>query len=81
MSRSWEELAKNATERLNRTADAIGVRCATDFCGVTRGITYEKPLCYGHWKEFDRYFSALGRPWENWTILISRPAARGTSGS
>ena len=56
MAQSWEELAKNAPERLNRTADAIGFRCATDYCGVTRGITYEKPLCYAHWKEFDRYF-------------------------
>ena len=62
MTSSWEELAKNAPQRLNRTADAIGVRCATDYCETTRGITYEKPLCYGHWKEFDRYFlSECGR--------------------
>ena len=56
MTLSWEELAKNAPKRLHRTADATGVRCATDYCGVTRGVTYEKPLCYTHWKDFDRYF-------------------------
>ncbi len=56
MTLSWEEQSKDAPQRLARTADAIGVRCATDYCEVTRGITYEKPLCYTHWKDFDRYF-------------------------
>ena len=56
MALSWEEQAKDAPQRLARTADATGIRCATDYCEVTRGIGYKKPLCYGHWKEFDRYF-------------------------
>ncbi len=56
MALSWEELAKDAPQRLERVADAIGVRCATDYCEVTKGISYEKPLCYGHWKDFDRFF-------------------------
>ena len=56
MALSWEELAKNAPKRIDRTADAIGVRCATDYCEMARRITYEKPLCYTHWKDFDRYF-------------------------
>ena len=50
---SWEELAKSAPPRLRRTAEAVGARCATDYCDVTMGITYKKPLCYNHWKEFD----------------------------
>ena len=55
MTPSWEELAKDAPKRLVRSTDAIGIRCATDYCKVTRGVTYEKPLCYRHWKDFDRY--------------------------
>ena len=56
MALSWEELAKDAPQRLIRTADSIGVRCATDYCAVTRGISYGKPICYRHWQDFDRYF-------------------------
>ena len=56
MALSWEERAKDAPMRLDRTAEAIGVRCATDYCEVTRGITFDKPLCYRHWTDFDRYF-------------------------
>ena len=55
MALSWEQQAKNAPKRLVRSTDAIGIRCATDYCKVTRGVTYEKPLCYRHWKDFDRY--------------------------
>ena len=51
----WSELAKLAPQRMPRSQEAVGKRCATDCCQVTKGITYDKPLCYEHWKEFDDY--------------------------
>lgn len=51
----WEQRAKSLPQMLPRTAEAVGARCATDYCGVTNGISYDKPLCYKHWKEFDAY--------------------------
>ena len=62
MAPSWDELAEAAPQRLVRSTEVIGVRCATDYCEVTRGITYKKPLCYTHWRDFDRYLiSECGR--------------------
>ena len=50
---SWDSLPK--VEKLPRYLDAVGVRCARDGCSKTEGITFDKPLCYSHWKDFDAY--------------------------
>ena len=49
---AWDVLGPSKP-RLRRTPDAVGARCAADGCDVTKGITYEKPLCWKHWKDFD----------------------------
>ena len=36
-----------------KTTDAIGKQCATVACTKTEKISYEKPLCWEHWKAFD----------------------------
>jgi predicted GIY-YIG superfamily endonuclease len=56
--------------RLPKTPDAIGKRCAADGCGETKGISYEKPLCWDHWKEFDRLLiSECERcHWFDWNV-------------
>ena len=49
----WKAYVKEKA-RFPKTLDAVGKRCAVEGCPVTRGISYSKPLCYGHWKLFDR---------------------------
>lgn len=51
---SWENLPP-PPPRIPRTADSVGKRCAADNCGETRRVTFNKPLCWSHWKEFDEY--------------------------
>ena len=48
----WEALGP-PKPKLPRTPDAVGVRCAADGCDVTNRITYDSPLCWNHWKDFD----------------------------
>ena len=50
---AWEELARLAPARIARTPQTAGRNCARDGCPVTKGISFNKPLCYPHWKDFD----------------------------
>lgn len=52
---TWEEADRIRKNRPKRTADAVGKRCATDGCSRTSGITFDKPLCYPCWVEFDHF--------------------------
>ena len=52
----WERLAAADPPRLPKSTEAIGKRCARDSCGITEGISHEKPLCWGHWKDFDAHY-------------------------
>ena len=52
IQRSWEEAARNHPKR---TADVVGKRCADEGCRRTNGITFDKPLCYPCWLNFDRF--------------------------
>ena len=49
----WNQFPKE--EKIERTAETAGVYCAKDGCNVTKGISFKKPLCYSHWKEFDAF--------------------------
>jgi len=49
----WENLPKE--EKIERTVETVGVYCARSGCSVTKGITFAKPLCYAHWKDFDAF--------------------------
>ena len=55
IQRGWEESARIWKKRPKRTADAVGMRCASEGCPKTNGITFEKPLCYPCWLAFDRF--------------------------
>jgi len=50
---SWEKLAASTPPKLPKTTEAIGKRCAKDGCDSTKGISYEKPICWTHWRDFD----------------------------
>ncbi len=52
-SQTWEDLARLEPARIWRTSETAGRNCARDGCSVTKSITFDKPLCYPHWKEFD----------------------------
>ena len=60
IAKSWEETEEHKEERLlkaqfPKTPDAAGKRCAVVGCPKTRGISYYKPLCFAHWRLFDRF--------------------------
>ena len=42
-------------KRPPRTLEVVGVKCANVDCYSTKGISYDKPLCYECWKVFDRF--------------------------
>ncbi len=50
--KAWDRLAESIPPR---TAAEVGTKCASMLCHTTRGITYDKPLCYGCWTAFDAY--------------------------
>jgi len=50
---SWEQLAALTPPRLPKSTEAIGARCARDGCDIQKDISYERPLCWAHWKDFD----------------------------
>ena len=52
IQRSWEEATRN---RIARSEEGVGSRCAADGCPRTNGISFEKPLCYPCWLSFDRF--------------------------
>ena len=51
----WERLAAATPPKLPKGIEAVGTRCARDGCAITERVSYEKPLCWGHWKEFDAF--------------------------
>ncbi len=50
----WDAALKQFAQ-FPKTLDAVGKRCAVEGCPVSNGIGYAKPLCYDHWKLFDRW--------------------------
>ena len=40
---SWEEWARLAQARIQRTPETAGRYCAADGCSVTKGITFNRP--------------------------------------
>jgi predicted GIY-YIG superfamily endonuclease len=51
---SWERSAAAAAAAyIPKSIEAVGTRCARAGCPNTKGISYEKPLCWRCWKAFD----------------------------